>query len=156
MSSFFSSLADKAHSAYKDSPLSAQVSQLQAKLQSGQEHPTANEAAAQGGPGAKSHTLGQLQHQFRTMQMQYSCVFSISVDALSVCSCYHRRTVSPVQRVITASKGVALDFESIANDSKSQSKELYMWGQHEADDIKDGMFGQSQTNLVVGCSRILA
>lgn len=44
----------------------------------------------------------------------------------------------PVQRIITSQKGVALDFESASKDSKSQSKELYMWGQTEDDDLKDG------------------
>lgn len=43
-----------------------------------------------------------------------------------------------MQRIITAEKGVALDFDSIGRDSKAQSKELYTWGQTEAEDLKDG------------------
>lgn len=86
MSGFFSSLASKAQSAYEQSPLAGQVADLQTKLQqqmgsSGagtgaggdhKEHPTANEAAAQGGYAAKSRTLGNLTHQFRNIQMQLS------------------------------------------------------------------------------------
>jgi Eisosome component PIL1 len=33
---------------------------------------------------------------------------------------------------------VAIDFDSASRDSKSQSKELYNWGQTEGEDIKDG------------------
>jgi hypothetical protein len=43
-----------------------------------------------------------------------------------------------VQKIITAEKGVALDLESLARDSHIQSKELYMWGQKEYSDVKDG------------------
>jgi hypothetical protein len=48
------------------------------------------------------------------------------------------RSVSPVQKIITSEKGVALDFDNISRDSKTQSKELYTWGQGEAEDLKDG------------------
>lgn len=78
MSSFLSSLASKAQSAYEQSPIAGQVADLQSKLQQKtgsagadhKEHPTANEAAAQGGYAGKSRTLGNLTHQFRTFQMQ--------------------------------------------------------------------------------------
>lgn len=50
------------------------------------------------------------------------------------------RSATPVQKIITTEKGVAIDFDSISRDSKTQSKELYTWGQAEADDIKDGAF----------------
>jgi hypothetical protein len=46
--------------------------------------------------------------------------------------------VSPVQKIITTEKGVAIDFDSVSRDSKAQSKELYTWGQGEAADVKDG------------------
>lgn len=76
MSSFFSSLASKAQNAYEQSPISGQVSQLQSKLQqqhqSDPEQPSANQAAAQGGIGAKSQVLGNITHQFRNLQMQYA------------------------------------------------------------------------------------
>ena len=47
-------------------------------------------------------------------------------------------TTSPLQKVVTAEKGVALDFASLSRDSQSQSKELYLWGQQEQADVKDG------------------
>ena len=80
MSSFFSSLATKAQSAYEQSPISSQVSHLQAKLQKSSdqggtgsaEQPSANQAASQGGVGAKSQVLGSITHQFRNLQMQYA------------------------------------------------------------------------------------
>lgn len=48
------------------------------------------------------------------------------------------RSASPVQKIITTEKGVAIDFDSVSRDSKTQSKELYTWGQGEAQDLKDG------------------
>lgn len=47
-------------------------------------------------------------------------------------------TTSPVQKIITAEKGIALNLDNLSRDSKAQSKELYTWGQSEADDLKDG------------------
>jgi hypothetical protein len=48
------------------------------------------------------------------------------------------RSTSPVQKIITTSKGVSIDLDSLSRDSKAQSKELYTWGQTEDEDIKDG------------------
>lgn len=31
-----------------------------------------------------------------------------------------------------------MDYDNVARDAKASSKELYMWGQTETDDIKDG------------------
>ena len=31
-----------------------------------------------------------------------------------------------------------MDLDNIAKDVKANSKELYMWGQTESDDLKDG------------------
>jgi hypothetical protein len=45
---------------------------------------------------------------------------------------------SPPQKIVTAAKGVAIDFDSVSNDSKTYSKELYTWGQADDDDIRDG------------------
>lgn len=56
----------------------------------------------------------------------------------SVAQSYSNTT--PVQRIITVEKGVAIDFDSLARDAKAQSKELYTWGQTEDADIKDGMW----------------
>jgi hypothetical protein len=49
------------------------------------------------------------------------------------------RSASPVQKIITTEKGIAIDFDGVSRDSKTQSKELYTWGQGEAADLKDGM-----------------
>ena len=46
--------------------------------------------------------------------------------------------MTPVQKIITAQKGVALDFDSVGRDAHAHSKELYTWGQIEDEDIKDG------------------
>lgn len=130
MSTFFSSLASKAQSAYEQSPLSAQVAQIQNKIQShgGSGEQSANQAA-QG--GSKSQVLGTLTHQFRNLQMQYS-------------------TVIPSQRIVTAQKGVVLDYESISKDAKASSKELFMWGQTEGDDLKDVSDRLAYLNFVHG------
>lgn len=48
------------------------------------------------------------------------------------------RSSTPIQRIITTEKGVAIDFDSVSKDAKTQSKELYTWGQGEAEDVKDG------------------
>ena len=63
MSTFFNSLVDKAQSAYEGSQLAGQVNQLQSKLQGGN--------ASSGKEGA---ALGNLGHQFKAFQMQYSSV----------------------------------------------------------------------------------
>jgi hypothetical protein len=60
-----------------------------------------------------------INHQFRTLQQQYG-------------------HVSPSQKIITTRKGVALDYGSLSRDLKSSSKEIYLWGQAEPEDIKDG------------------
>ena len=57
------------------------------------------------------------------------------VDINSVSS-----ATTPIQRIITLEKGLSIDFENLSRDAKSQSKELYTWGQSEAEDLKDGMF----------------
>jgi hypothetical protein len=58
---------------------------------------------------------------------------------------------SPVQKIITAEKGVAIDFDSVSRDSKTQSKELYTWGQGEAEDIRDG----AQTTFLLASTILL-
>lgn len=47
-------------------------------------------------------------------------------------------STTPIQKIITTEKGVAIDFDSVSRDAKAQSKELYTWGQTEREDIKDG------------------
>jgi len=62
---------------------------------------------------------------------------------VSICS--HRflltvsSTTTAVQRIITLEKGLSIDFENLSREAKSQSKELYTWGQSEAEDLKDGI-----------------
>jgi hypothetical protein len=41
--------------------------------------------------------------------------------------------------MITSGKGVSIDYDSASRDAQGQSKELYLWGQAEAADLKDGM-----------------
>ncbi len=43
-----------------------------------------------------------------------------------------------MQKIITAQKGLALDFDNVGRDAHAHSKELYTWGQAEYDDLKDG------------------
>jgi hypothetical protein len=52
--------------------------------------------------------------------------------------------------MVTASKGVALDFDSVARDSKASSKEMYVWGQAEAEDVKDVTDRLAYFNFVQG------
>ncbi|KAI0330538.1 hypothetical protein GY45DRAFT_1217516, partial [Cubamyces sp. BRFM 1775] len=109
MQGLFSSLADKAQSALNSTPLGR--SNQGAEGGSGQ-------SSGSGGI-LKSHAFESIQHQLRTFQQQYSS------------------SVTPVQKIITAQKGVALDFDSVGRDAHAQSKELYTWGQNEDEDIKD-------------------
>ena len=50
-----------------------------------------------------------------------------------------RSSTTPLQKVITTQKGVAIDFDNIARDTQAYSKELYIWGREEAEDLKDGI-----------------
>jgi len=52
-----------------------------------------------------------------------------------------------VQLAITAQKSVSLQFEAAGRHSQVYSKELYLWGQEQPEDIKDGMFIQSNIFL---------
>jgi hypothetical protein len=53
-------------------------------------------------------------------------------------------SATPVQKIITAEKGVTLDIESLSRDSQIQSKELYQWGQKEDSDVKDGWYSNDR------------
>jgi len=57
---------------------------------------------------------------------------------------------TPIQRIITTEKGVALDLDSLARDAKTQSKELYTWGQEEDVDLKDVTDRLAYLNFVEG------
>ncbi|KAI0702521.1 Eisosome component PIL1-domain-containing protein, partial [Cytidiella melzeri] len=110
MSSLFASLKEKAQSA--SNQLSSGLSSSDSQQQPAQ---------SPGGLAAftKSHTFESLHHQLRTFQQQYSS------------------STTPVQKIITSQKGIAIDYDNVSRDAQTHSKELYLWGQTESDDIKD-------------------
>ncbi|KAJ3480863.1 hypothetical protein NLI96_g8055 [Meripilus lineatus] len=114
MPSFLSHLADKAQSALSGTPLAQHLPAGRPSSDAGSQ----GESQSQGGGYTKSHAFENITHQFRTIQQQYS-------------------SVSPVQKIITSQKGVSIDHDSLARDLHAHSKELYMWGQNEGDDIRD-------------------
>ncbi|KAI0673489.1 Eisosome component PIL1-domain-containing protein [Trametes maxima] len=109
MQGLFSSLADKAQSALNSTPLGR-------TNQSGDGG--SGQSSGSGGI-LKSHAFESIHHQLRTFQQQYSS------------------SVTPVQKIITAQKGIALDLDNVSRDAHTQSKELYTWGQTQHDDLKD-------------------
>ncbi|KAJ4486222.1 Eisosome component PIL1-domain-containing protein [Lentinula aciculospora] len=128
---FISSFADKAQSAIADHiPGSHKPSSPDPSAQ-----PSANTAAAQGysgGVGHKNPTLEAIQHQLRSLGQQYGT------------------GATPVQKIITTAKGVAIDLDSLSRDQKAQSKELYTWGQGEEADLKDVTDRLAYLNFVSG------
>jgi hypothetical protein len=71
VSDFLSSIADKAQSAINSSPLAGHIPGVQrANSPDPATQPSANNAAAQG--VSKSHALESIQHQFRSLQQQYT------------------------------------------------------------------------------------
>jgi len=40
--------------------------------------------------------------------------------------------------MITAQKGIALDYDALSRDAKAHSRELYLWGKGEDGDLADG------------------
>ncbi|CAL1695407.1 unnamed protein product [Somion occarium] len=113
MSSFFSSIANKAQSALNNTPLAQHIP--------GSSHGagTSGESGGSGGSNRYSHTLESIHHQLRTFQQQYSS------------------STTPAQKIITTQKGVALDLDNVSRDAQANSKEIYLWGQQETDDLKD-------------------
>ncbi|KAG1757504.1 Eisosome component PIL1-domain-containing protein [Suillus lakei] len=124
VSSFLSSFADKAQSAINQTPLAGHIPGTSATDQ-----PSANQSAAQG--GHRSVALEALQHQIRSIGQQYT-------------------STTPVQRIITSEKGVAIDCDALARDAKTQSKELYTWGQTQPEDLKDVTDRLAYLNFVQG------
>ncbi|KAH9937119.1 Eisosome component PIL1-domain-containing protein [Fomitopsis serialis] len=99
----------------------------------------ADAASGQGGGILKSHAFESIHHQLRSFQQQYSS------------------SVTPIQRIITTQKGIALDYDGIAGDTQAHSKELYMWGQSEEPDIKDVTDRLGWINFIEGAlARTLA
>ncbi|KAJ7619096.1 Eisosome component PIL1-domain-containing protein [Mycena polygramma] len=82
-------------------------------------------------PSHDSHALDSFQHQLRSLGQQYS-------------------STTPIQRIITVEKGVAIDLDSLSRDAKAQSKELYTWGQAEDADLKDVTDRLAYLNFVQG------
>ena len=118
MPNFLSSFIDQAQNAVQSSPLAD-------KLPLGRHRPASpgvqntNNTSTSTSTTHKSSTFAALNHQFRTLRQQYG-------DS------------TPYQRLITTSKGIVMDHDNVARDAKANSKELYMWGQTESDDLKDG------------------
>ena len=47
--------------------------------------------------------------------------------------------------MIIAQKSLVLEYDNIGRDSKTYGKELYLWGQEQTDDLKDGEVRISKT-----------
>ncbi|KAJ7169947.1 Eisosome component PIL1-domain-containing protein [Mycena filopes] len=82
-------------------------------------------------PAHDPHTLDSFHHSLRSLGQAYS-------------------STTPVQRIIHIEKGVALSADAFARDAKSQSKELYTWGQSEDPDLKDVTDRLAYLNFVQG------
>ncbi|KAF9650497.1 hypothetical protein BDM02DRAFT_3112007 [Thelephora ganbajun] len=112
MPNFLSSIIDQAQNAVQSSPLAN-------KIPLGHHRPASPGTTGSSSSAThKSSTLAALNHQFRTLRQQYS-------DS------------TPYQRMITTSKGIIMDYDNVGRDAKANSKELYMWGQTETEDLRD-------------------
>ncbi|KAF8560412.1 hypothetical protein OG21DRAFT_1502699 [Imleria badia] len=120
VSDFFSSFADKAQNAINQTPLAGHIHTGDS---------SGNHAPSQG--GYRSSALGSIQHQIRSIGQQYTAT-------------------TPLQRIITLEKSVALDFDALSKDGKTQSKELYTWGQAEDADLTDVTDRLAYLNFVHG------
>ncbi|KDQ63684.1 hypothetical protein JAAARDRAFT_53873 [Jaapia argillacea MUCL 33604] len=125
MSNFLSQMADKAQAALQSTPLGPHIPG----------RPTSpagrDGGGSQQGGGRRNYALESFQHQFRTLQQQYG-------------------SATPIQKLITTSKGLAIDFDGASSDSKAQSKELYTWGQSEDPDLKDVSDRLAWLNFIQG------
>ncbi|KAL1738510.1 hypothetical protein HDZ31DRAFT_69918, partial [Schizophyllum fasciatum] len=119
---FLSSIADKAQSAISAAGGHGRPTSPDA---------TQTEGAPAGHTGHKNFALESIHNQLRTFGQQYA-------------------STSPVQKIITVEKGIALDFESLSRDAKAQSKELYTWGQNEDEDLKDVTDRLAYLNFIQG------
>ncbi|CAE6521888.1 unnamed protein product [Rhizoctonia solani] len=73
--------------------------------------------------GGRHHAIDNITHTLKQLHTQYSP--QVRPDARQL------------QLLITSQKGLALDFEAVSRESKGHSKELYLWGQDQVDDVKD-------------------
>ncbi|KAF8585541.1 hypothetical protein K439DRAFT_1343054 [Ramaria rubella] len=113
MPKFLDDLKDKAQSAINATPLAAYVPSAVSGSGSGSQSPGS----------ARSHALDTLQHQIRSLQVQYGSGAS--------------KDLRQLQLIITGQKGHILSLQTQAQEAKSTSKEFYIWGQTEAADLKD-------------------
>lgn len=157
--SLLSSLADKAQAAIAASPLAGKISLPGTTDDAvggasttdgaagsarpstdgghqGQPHYVPASQEQSGTLGGRHYGLETLHHQLRSLQVQYSSGVSQENRQL--------------QLLITAQKGVALDIDATGRDAKAQSKELYLWGQTQAPDIKDVTDRLAYINFVHG------
>ena len=114
---FLASIADKAQNAINTSPLGSLTQQ------------------SSDGSSGHRHTLDNISNQLRVISQQYSYVVLLlhnRTPHIALCS-----VTSPIQKVITTEKSVALDSETLSRDAKYQSKELFTWGRNESEDLKD-------------------
>ncbi|KAF9785541.1 Eisosome component PIL1-domain-containing protein [Thelephora terrestris] len=117
MPGFFSNIIDQAQNAVQSSPLANKLPGGHNRPASpGVQDPNTANTTLSGIRG--SSTFAAINHQFRTLKEQYG-------DS------------TPYQRMITTSKGVIMDFDGVGKDAKANSKELYIWGQTETEDLKD-------------------
>ncbi|KZW02011.1 hypothetical protein EXIGLDRAFT_736741 [Exidia glandulosa HHB12029] len=144
MSRFFNQLADKAQSAINASPLAGHLppsvtNALNSQTTGSQQQPSVQTGGAPvgspaGGSG-RHYAIENLQHSFKKMQVQYG---------------HQTEDVKQLQMIVTAQKGVALDHQAVARDTKGLSKELFNWGQKEKDDVKDVTDRLAWINFVHG------
>ncbi|KAJ1311068.1 hypothetical protein OPQ81_009572 [Rhizoctonia solani] len=73
--------------------------------------------------GGRHHAIDNITHTLKQLHTQYSP--QVRPDARQL------------QLLITSQKGLALDFEAVSRESKGHSKELYLWGQDQVEDVKD-------------------
>lgn len=67
------------------------------------------------------------------------CLILLNVAWMYAHHCnYPRSSTTPVQKIVTTAKGVAIDYDNVSRETQAYSKELYVWGQTEQDDVKDG------------------
>ncbi|KAI4528812.1 hypothetical protein K525DRAFT_215436 [Schizophyllum commune Loenen D] len=121
---FLSSIADKAQSAIS-------AAGAHAGRPTSPEAAQTETAATGHSTGHRNFALESIHNQLRTFGQQYA-------------------STSPVQKIITVEKGIALDFESLSRDAKAQSKVLYTWGQNEDEDLKDVTDRLAYLNFIQG------
>lgn len=120
VSEFLSSIADKAQTAINQTPLAGHIpGTTPAGVHAGPPAGDHSHNPATQQAGHRSFALESLQHTIRSIGQQYT-------------------STNPIQRIITLEKGVALDYDALARDSKTQSKETYNWGRNEGADLMDG------------------